>query len=379
LCRFAGIFAVTAVLVGCVVATQQVGLVARIGAVSDVAQATDSGLEVLNANGSAADAVVAMAFMMAVERPDQVGLAGGGTCLVFDPEEEIVRLIDFPAQATGTGGAAVPAFLRGLAAIHADYGRLRWSEMVAIAETRLRLAPPGTDTAGRTAAQRLALADSLAAIRVGGIQAFYEGDLGRRYADGATADGFPLTMGQIQSSRLIWQEPATARFRNDLVSFGPATGGRDIRLAEAFTAAENGQPLAAGGASGSGLVAAAMSPDEMAVVCGLSFSPAGGGAIAGGTGIPVGGATPNLPSVAIHYNEPIAIPIDVAGSTAGITGFATTMQAAAVRGLAFEIFDPGPRFTGLLCQWDRESGRACRGVADSVHGGYGLVTETLLP
>ena len=89
LCRLAGVFAVATILGSCVIVAQQGDRFGRIGAASDVAQATDVGLEVLDGNGSAADAVVAMAFLMAVERPDQVGLAGGGTCMVFDPEEKI--------------------------------------------------------------------------------------------------------------------------------------------------------------------------------------------------------------------------------------------------------------------------------------------------
>lgn len=375
----AGIFAVTAVLVGCVAVVRETGLIGRIGAVSDVARATDTGLEVLNDNGSAADAVVAMAFMMVVERPDQVGLAGGGTCLVFDPEEKATRLLDFPAEPASGGAVGVPGFLRGLAAIHADYGRLRWSEMVAIAETSLRLAPPGADSTGRSAGERLALADSLAAIRNGGVQAFYEGELGRRYANAVAADGLPLSIEQIQSSRLIWQEPATASFRNDLVSFGPATGGRNVRLVEAFVAAENGQQLPGGGSTGSGLIAAAFSPDETAVICGFGFNPVGGGAVAGDTGIPIGAPTSALPSIAIHYNEPVAIPIDMAGSTEGANRFAVAMLAAAERGLALDSSDPGGRLTGLLCQWDRSDGRECRGVADPAQGGYGLSTEIMLP
>ena len=377
LCRVAGIFAVTAVLVGCVAIVRESDLVVRIGAASDVAQATEVGLEVLDGNGSAADAVVAMAMMMAVTRPDAVGIAGGGTCLVFDPEEKTTRLIDFPAEPAG-GGAAVPGFLRGLSAIHADYGQLRWSEMVAIAETSLRIAPPGTDSAGRTAGERLALADSMAAIRVGGIQAFYEGPLGRSYAEGVQARGLSLSFDQIRASRIAWQEPATAPFGNNLVSFGPAIGGRGIRLVEAFQAAAAGQPLPGGRPAGQGLVAVAMSGDDMAVTCGFGFSPVQGGATAGDTGIPIGGPTPELPSIAIHYNEPVAVPIDMLGSTEAATVFGGTVETAAASGLATDTIPASSRLTGLICAWNRGSDLQCRGVADPRFGGYGLVTETLL-
>lgn len=379
LCRLAGVFAVTAILVGCVAVVREGELVGRIGAASDVAQATEVGLEVLDGNGSAADAVVAMAMMMAVERPDRVGLAGGGTCLVFDPEEKETRQIDFPALSAGSGSVGVPAFLRGLSAVHADYGRLRWSEMVAIAETSLRLAPPGPDSAGRTAGERLALADSLAAIRVDGIQVFYEGALGRRYADAVAARGLPLTVQQIQSSRLAWQDAATTPLGNNLVAFGPSIGGRNARLIEAFQAAAAGQPVSGGGSAGAGLVAVALSPDEMAVACGFDFTPVQGGAIAGDTGIPIGGPTPNLPSVAIHYNAPVGVPIDMAGSTQGIGSFANAIAIAAVNGMATDMLPRSSRLTGLLCEWDRVADRACRGVADPASGGYGLSTETLLP
>ncbi|MEM7442705.1 MAG: gamma-glutamyltransferase [Pseudomonadota bacterium] len=367
----------SAILAGCVQVVQQVGVVGRIGASSDVAQATDVGLEVLNGNGSAADAVVAMAFMMAVERPDQVGIAGGGTCLVFDPEEKATRLIDFPAVSAGSG-AAIPGFLRGLAAVHADYGNLRWSEMVAIAETTLRFAPPGIDSTGRTASERLALADSLSEIRTGGIQVFYEGALGRRYAEGASAAGLPLTVNELRASGLSWGEPATASYGNDLVSFGPALGGRDVWFVDAFSVAAYGQRLPDGGTGSSGLVAVAMSQDEMAIACGFGFSPVSSNVTAGDTGIPIGGPTRNLPSIAIRYNEPVTIPIDVAGSTGSLSSFASVLLNAAVRGETPDASFSTGRVTGLLCPWDRAAIRECRGVADPANGGYGLSTETLL-
>src|SRR3546814_5556981 len=83
---------------------------------------------------------------MAVPLPSRVSIAGGGVCLVHDPEDGTVRALDFlprsPDPAPDGRPAAVPGFLRGLAALHAEYGTARWEGLVAAAENAARFGHP---------------------------------------------------------------------------------------------------------------------------------------------------------------------------------------------------------------------------------------------
>ena len=117
------------------------------------------GQDILSAGGSAADAAVAMAFAMSVTMPSHASLAGGGACLVHDKATKKTEMLDFMAPASAAVGprsdrpSAVPAMPRGLFALHARYGKLRWESVVSPAETLARLGNP----VSRAFARQLAL------------------------------------------------------------------------------------------------------------------------------------------------------------------------------------------------------------------------------
>lgn len=114
------------------------------GVAADEPQATLIGRDILANGGTAADAVTAMYFAMAVTLPSQATLGGGGLCLAFDAKRHEVRAIKFPATApevvpqTADRPSAVPANVRGFYVLHAQYGRLRWSQVLGPADSLAR-------------------------------------------------------------------------------------------------------------------------------------------------------------------------------------------------------------------------------------------------
>ena len=107
--------------------------------------------EVLAAGGSAADAAAALTFALAVTYPSAASLGGGGQCLVYarGEDEDRVASLDFlpGRQAPPAGGGraiAVPGTVRGMDALQARYGRLRWSQTLVAAERLAGLGHPAS-------------------------------------------------------------------------------------------------------------------------------------------------------------------------------------------------------------------------------------------
>ena len=107
--------------------------------------ATKAAADVLTEGGSAADAAIAAALMLAVAEPGNSGLGGGGFALVHDPKTDSDVALDFRERApleldldelkaavkansnalrNGPLAVAVPAEWQGLLELHHRYGRL---------------------------------------------------------------------------------------------------------------------------------------------------------------------------------------------------------------------------------------------------------------
>jgi gamma-glutamyltranspeptidase/glutathione hydrolase len=121
--------------------------------------ATKAAADVLAEGGSAADAAIAAALMLAVAEPGNSGLGGGGFALVHDPKTDSDVALDFRERAplgldvaelktavkanpnalrNGALAVAVPGEWTGLVELHHRYGRLPLSRLArpAIAAAR---------------------------------------------------------------------------------------------------------------------------------------------------------------------------------------------------------------------------------------------------
>jgi gamma-glutamyltranspeptidase / glutathione hydrolase len=261
--------ALVALLAGCASQAPPVGAVGHVrsyfgGVAADEPRAALVGRDVLSAGGSAADAVVAMGITMMVTRPDAAGAGGGGMCVVYDAKQNKAESIEFMPHAAATPPpagrwvATVPGSFRGLFALHARYGQLRWEQLILPAE-RLARFGVGTprvlarnllsdgatvleDSRGRAvfadAAGKLLeegdmlrqvdLATTLGRIRIAGPGDFYAGALGGQFLAGVTGAGGWLSAEDMRSYRPRWQETIQGSFGNHDVHFlpSPALGGR---------------------------------------------------------------------------------------------------------------------------------------------------------
>ncbi len=123
----------------------------RGGTVADEPTAARVGQDILLGGGNAADAAVGMYFALAVTYPGAAGLGGGGVCLTFDPNKKNVETLRFPALPPTRGGAiAIPGNIRGMTALHARYGRLKWGRVIVPAESLARFGFPASRALVRT-------------------------------------------------------------------------------------------------------------------------------------------------------------------------------------------------------------------------------------
>ncbi len=419
----------------------------RYAMAADDPRAAEIGRDILAERGAAADAVVAMALTMTVTLPSRVGLGGGGVCLVHDPRTGSVRALDFLPRppARGGSGAAVPGLLRGLAAVQNELGRARWAELVAPAEALAQAGHPVTAALARDLAAGAAvpgftradgsalregdtltqpeLAASLAQIRSRGIQTFYGGALGQAYAEAASAAGLGLTAEDMRTYQPRWLEPSRVEIGDDVLAIAPEPELNGPALAAAATRLIAGGEIPAGNAAAGlarlieaqtgtggpaagtpvfGATVAAMSQDEIAVVCGFTLQGRfGTGRVAGTTGIVIapaaapgpvlgglvlltnqprrqfiyGGASADLPVAVLapmagvllsgqRVDAAMALPramLDGGGivaesgaATAGAPGLGTTSRTVPALG----------RGTAIYCHWDRASTKRCFGAAD---------------
>jgi len=228
----------------------------RVGAfvVGDEPYAVRAAVAVMAQGGNAADAAAAMYFALSVTYPVAAGLGGGGICLVHDPASGRNEEFDFLARNSASGGAfAVPGNVRGIAAMQTAFGALPWQRVVSQAEgfasagfaissalaTRLTSAedvirldaglasefmdesghvkPTGSIVASRE------LAETLAAIRTRGADAFYGGATGQKIAAYSSAQGGAIVPGELSAYLPARVLPQVIRLGDGYV-FLPGTG-----------------------------------------------------------------------------------------------------------------------------------------------------------
>ena len=123
---------------------------------ADEPRAALAAREVLSAGGSAADAAVALGFVLSVTLPSRAALGGGGACLAYAADkksanEGVPEAVLFtpggapPASApTPTGRPRYRCWPRGLYLLHARYGHLPFEGLIVPAEQLARFGTPAS-------------------------------------------------------------------------------------------------------------------------------------------------------------------------------------------------------------------------------------------
>ena len=226
-------------------------------AVADEPRAAVVARDVLSAGGSAADAAVALYFALSVTMPSTAALGGGGVCLIHDADKKTTEILDFLPRSAPDGRVAIPLAVRGMAALQARYGKLRWEQLLGPAEQMARLGTPTSRALARelvTAGARLGddsemariflhpdgtplqegeplrqelLGGVLTQLRIKGAGEFYTGRLAQTIADAAQGLGAPLTTEALRNAKPEFTPALEVPFGDHTIylSQPPAAGG----------------------------------------------------------------------------------------------------------------------------------------------------------
>ncbi len=246
------------------------------GVIADSPRAAEVGRDILAIGGNAVDAAVATYFAMAATLPSTASIGGGGVCLVHNSKARKTESLSFLTKvSTGelemTGGVpvGVPGNVRGMAALHARYGAVRWEELVSPGERLARLgtiAPralmvdlqaasgiieqdPVTRRVFSTADGRLIregdpwvqedLAGTLGNIRLRGAGEFHVGNLARQYVQAVRAAGGRLSMDDMRDQTPVWSEPLALKWGNHQAYFAAPPAGGGLLTAQMWSLLES--------------------------------------------------------------------------------------------------------------------------------------------
>jgi gamma-glutamyltranspeptidase/glutathione hydrolase len=259
--------------------------------------AVEAGAAAFAMGGNAVDAGLACAFVQGVVDPQMCGIGGAGTALVHDPEtgdtvdfdfyppvplaaapEMFVALIEQRvrwggwklrgfANDIGYRSICTPTFVRAAATLHARYGRLSWSELLAPAievaaegapvyhavhDRWLRGTPGFADsltrhTVTKAAAriftkdgrllepgERMATQDyarTLTRIAEAGAEDFYRGEIARRIVDDMVANGGLIRQEDLDRAPVHQGQPLRGHYRGYTLEAPRPPGGGLVVLA----------------------------------------------------------------------------------------------------------------------------------------------------
>jgi gamma-glutamyltranspeptidase/glutathione hydrolase len=207
---------------------------------------------------------------MSVMLPSSASIGGGGVCLVHWSKDRKTEALTFltklPAGGSpGTVPVGVPGNVRGMAALHARYGVLRWEQLVAPAERMARLGAPVSRAMARDLSGAAAviqqdpvtrrafsqgngqlivegspwiqddLAGSLGSIRLRGAGELYVGSLARQFVDAVRAGSGIISVDDMRGQTPVWSEAVTLPFGDHVAYFAPPPTGGGILTAEIWT------------------------------------------------------------------------------------------------------------------------------------------------
>ncbi|XP_041860785.1 glutathione hydrolase 7 [Melanotaenia boesemani] len=233
--------------------------------VTDVAQCTSLGFDILGKQGSSVDAAIASALCLGIVHPHTSGIGGGGVMLVHDIRKNETRVIDFRETAPSAIHenmlltnlnlkvgllVGVPGMLSGMHQAHQLYGRMSWKNVVTMAADVARngfnvthdlaealskikdqnmsgafrdlFLPNGQAPLPGLFTRRLDLATVLDAVAVKGISEFYTGNVAQEMAAAVQARAGVLTEDDIGNYSTVIQKPAETTYQGHHVMAAPA-------------------------------------------------------------------------------------------------------------------------------------------------------------
>jgi gamma-glutamyltranspeptidase/glutathione hydrolase len=236
--------------------------------------ATRAGLRVLQQGGTAADAGVAVAMVLAVVHPQAGNLGGGGFLIYYDAKTRGVWTLDFrelaprdttrdmfaKLPAAGARAAGVPGTVAGLDALHRKFGLRPWKELLA---PSIALAREGVRKDAELAADIEAaknerkldisaalpspdLAVTLQRLADHGANDFYNGAIGKKLIDGNRAVGGIIGFRDLHEYEAVWRAPMKLRYGVYEIYTPPPPSSGGIILGEVLNIL-SGDDLAASG------------------------------------------------------------------------------------------------------------------------------------
>ena len=258
--------------------------------------ATEAGLSILRAGGSAVDAAIATNAALAVVVPSNCGIGGDAFWLIWDAATRRLDALNGSGRAPASADAAalrakgmsalplrgpltitVPGAVRSWGDAHKRFGRLSrervlapaielaangfpaWPGFIGAVERMESLVEPvlgeGSGFAqvfrphGRPWREgelvRLpALAATLERLASAGFDDFYDGDVGERQARGLAAAGCGVTWGDLRAHTSTWGDPIETDYRGTRVTTHPPNSSGVIAL-ELLNVLERFEPPAA--------------------------------------------------------------------------------------------------------------------------------------
>ncbi|GAC1547386.1 MAG: gamma-glutamyltransferase [Candidatus Velthaea sp.] len=246
---------------------------------SPSALASAAGLEVLRRGGNAVDAAIAASAVLTVVYPGMCGLGGDAFWLIYEPRSKNVVSYNATGRTPRAAGAealrerglremplrgaesvTVPGVVRSWEEIGRTHGSRGLDELlvpaeryaregfacsdvtagyIAIDEATLRVDPAvarvflanGTPRAGDII-RNVALADTIAALRTGGADAFYGGAIGEAIVRTLNQGGSAMTLDDLTSHRTEQTEPVRFAWNGgELLEHPPNSQGATVPMA----------------------------------------------------------------------------------------------------------------------------------------------------